>query len=135
IYVVSEHDDRQRAQALGATDFAQKPIEREWLVDRLQNHLQQVDDLSVLLVDDDETARYLAHNNLRQLGPIRVLEASEGGIGLQMFRTEEPKLIILGLIMKRMDGFETLARLKENAETKDIPVIVYTSKSLEPEER
>ena len=39
---------------------------------------------------------------------------------------EKPALIILAAVLPRLNGFETLARLKENHETKEIPVIFMT---------
>lgn len=48
----------------------------------------------------------------------------------------KPDLILLDVMMPGLDGFETLARIKENAETKDIPVIFITSlNSSEDEDR
>lgn len=48
---------------------------------------------------------------------------------------ERPDIIFLDLIMPIMNGFETLQKLKENKVTKDIPVIIVSSKVLSQEEK
>ena len=89
---------------------------------------------SLLLVDDEEVARYL----MRQwLGPSQatVWEAENGPTALRLARERKPDAIFLDLKMPEMDGFEVLTRLKSDAETRTIPVIVVTSKLLTPGER
>ncbi len=70
---------------------------------------------------------------LRQFGD--KLEASGGEQGLKIAGEERPDIIFLDLMMPGMDGFETLSRLKASADTRDIPVIIVTSKVLDEAER
>ena len=74
--VITNVDDRQKALSLGANDFANKPVERRWLLDRLHTLTGRKSPRKVLLIDDEEVSRYL----LRQLFPrqtAQVIEASQ----------------------------------------------------------
>ncbi len=55
-----------------------------------------------------------------------VTGADDGLIGLSRIRQEPPDLIILDVYMPRQPGFYTLRDLKEDPNTKDIPVIMLT---------
>jgi len=83
---------------------------------------------TVLIVDDEETSRYIA----RRLFPdalYRIVE-SNGPEAAERARFERPDLIILDLIMPGRTGFEVMDELKGNPETRDIPVVIHTSKSI-----
>jgi CheY-like chemotaxis protein len=53
---------------------------------------------------------------------------------LSILRTVKPSLIILDIMMEPMDGWETLARIKENPSTRHIPVLMFSAKKISPEE-
>jgi signal transduction histidine kinase/CheY-like chemotaxis protein len=88
----------------------------------------------VMIVDDDETARYVLKRLLTET-PYTVIEAVSGSEGLRRAREDQPQVILLDLRMPEMSGFEALERLKSDPATRDILVIVITSKLVEPEER
>ncbi len=56
-----------------------------------------------------------------------MISALDGEIGLRLAKTKKPDLILLDLVLPKAHGFEVLKRLKEDKETKDIPVIVLTN--------
>ena len=88
----------------------------------------------LLLIDDDESARYLLKKMLGGL-PWRVDEASSGEEGLRLAREARPNLILLYLKMPGLSGFETLSRLKSNPLTSETPVVIVTAKTFAPGER
>jgi CheY-like chemotaxis protein len=88
-----------------------------------------------LIVDDVISDRYLIRGALAALGQFDVIEAEDGSDALTLARKERPDVIFLDLLMPGMSGFEVLKRLKSDAETRDIPVIIHTSKILDEEER
>ncbi|MDD1685884.1 response regulator [Methanoregula sp.] len=64
----------------------------------------------------------------------RVLPCSGGDECISLLRTEKPDVIVLDILMEPMDGWETLARIKENPATQYIPVIMFSAKKISPEE-
>jgi CheY-like chemotaxis protein len=87
-----------------------------------------------MIVDDDKTARYVLKRLLTET-PYTVIEAASGSEGLRRAREDQPQVIFLDLRMPEMSGFEALERLKSDPTTRDIPVVVITSKRVEQEER
>jgi DNA-binding response OmpR family regulator len=91
----------------------------------------------VLVVDDDVTARTLSKALLEMEG-CRVVEAEDGVEALDVVERSDalPDLVILDLTMPRMDGEETLRRLRALIPAADLPVIVLTgSRDTETEVR
>ncbi len=89
---------------------------------------------SVLIVDDDETARYVMGQAMRKLGS-KVREAANGLEGLAMAQNDAPQLILMDLRMPVMDGFTMLERLAGDPRTAGIPVIVVTSSEVSGDDR
>src|SRR6185436_8850481 len=81
----------------------------------------------------EEVSRYVLKQYLKE--PYTLLEASDGTKGLERAKRDNPRLIILDLMMPGMTGYAVLDALKADAATRDIPVIVYTSKVLDKQER
>ncbi len=80
---------------------------------------------TVLIVDDDPTARELMARHLRKAG-FHVLEAPDGRAGLEAARAARPDVITLDVLMPRMDGWAVLQELKSDPDLADIPVIMAT---------
>jgi len=88
----------------------------------------------LLLIDDDESARYLIKKMLGRL-PWPVDEAANGEEGIRKAREAHPNLILLDLKMPGLSGFETLSRLKSDPLTSETPVVIVTSQTLAAGER
>jgi signal transduction histidine kinase/CheY-like chemotaxis protein len=134
VLVVSNLDEPHKAAALGADGFSRKPVTRRWLLEQLYKATGRAAPRKILLIDDEEVSRYL----FRQLFPPnagQIMEAGSGAQGLQMARDDHPQLIVLDLIMPEMGGFELLDQLRADPSTREIPVVVSTSKRLDPAER
>jgi CheY-like chemotaxis protein len=84
---------------------------------------------AVLIIDDEEMARYLSRQIFRG-SPRRIIEAGNGIEGAELARFERPALILLDLVMPGRNGFEVLDELKSDPSTRDIPVVIHTSKTL-----
>lgn len=89
---------------------------------------------TLLVVDDSPDNIVLLSSILRSDYRVKAALDGEAAIELAM-SPEPPDLILLDIMMPRLNGFETCARLKSIAETKDIPVIFLTSKTEEEDER
>jgi signal transduction histidine kinase len=91
---------------------------------------QPIDARSVLVIDDEETSRYVLRQVLAGCGPLRVQEAETGAEGLRLARTWRPDLVLLDLRLPDIDGFDLVDRLSADPATAAIPVIVCTSSVL-----
>jgi len=83
----------------------------------------------VLAIDDDPLAIALIEAILEPAGFV-VARALGGEQGLRAAKTQRPALIILDLLMPGVDGFEVLDRLQADRTTREIPVVVLTSKTI-----
>ena len=84
----------------------------------------------ILVAEDDPNSRKLLDFRLKSVGH-EVIFAVDGGEALEMVTKEKPELVLLDVIMPVMNGFQVLRKLKSQEETKDIPVIMLTSKAQE----
>ena len=130
LIVITTVDDRGKALALGADDYAIKPVERTWLVETLDRLTGREPGPRALIVDDDPTSRYILRQTLRATVPT-VIEADGGNEGLRQARRHRPDLVFLDLVMADLSGEAVLEELKADPETSRIPVIIVTSKHLD----
>jgi signal transduction histidine kinase len=90
--------------------------------------------LTILVIDDEEAVRYVVRKQLSALDA-SVLEAPSGAEGLRMAADTRPDIIVLDLGMPHVTGYEVAEKLKQDARTQDIPVIIHTSRRIEGAER
>ena len=88
-----------------------------------------------MIVDDQEHERHLLRILLVAMGPFELIEVSRGEEAIDRACEEQPQVIVLDLGLPDMSGFQVLERLKSDDRTRDIPVIVHTSKVLDEQER
>jgi len=88
---------------------------------------------TILVVDDSPTDLSLLLAALRPKG-FRLLSAADGDEALVTARREHPDLVLLDVILPRRNGFQVCRQLKTEAETRDIKVILVTSKT-QPSDR
>ena len=79
----------------------------------------------ILIVDDEPDVRKALEMRLQAEG-YQVLQAENGMSGLRAALKSKPDLIILDVDMPDIDGGEVAARLKEDEETRHIPIIFLT---------
>ena len=82
----------------------------------------------VLIVDDNPTNLSVLFNALRD-SEFKVLAAQDGASAIQQAQHVKPDIILLDVMMPGLNGFETCKRIKDNPETRDIPVIFMTALS------
>ena len=85
---------------------------------------------TVLMIDDETNSRKVVKLLLEREG-YRVLTAPNGEEGLILAKVETPDVILLDVIMPKMDGYETLRRLRGDQDMQEIPVIMVTAKGTE----
>jgi CheY-like chemotaxis protein len=84
--------------------------------------------LKILTVDDSKTIRMIVKKAFRPYD-CQIVEGENGVEGLALAAKEKPDLIILDITMPVMNGAEMLAKLKEDADLKAIPVIMLTAEA------
>ena len=83
--------------------------------------------LRILVVDDSSTIRRSAESMLKAEG-YDVVTAENGFEALSMVARHNPDLIFVDIMMPRLDGYQTCAIIKNNAEYRATPVVMLTSK-------
>jgi len=84
---------------------------------------------AILIVDDEPDSVEFVKAVISEIGDFSVISAFDGESGLEKAKTELPDLIILDVMMPKKDGFYVFYALRQNSETKDIPVIMLTGVS------
>lgn len=79
----------------------------------------------VLVVDDDPEIREFVCEVLAQAG-FATVTADDGEEGLALAEARRPALIVMDVMMREMDGYTALTRLRGHPATRDIPVIILT---------
>lgn len=82
---------------------------------------------TILVVDDNKRNLQVVGNILHD-EKYKVAMAINGSTALKLASQLKPDLVLLDIMMPEMDGYEVCKKLKENPETKDIPVIFLTAK-------
>jgi len=82
----------------------------------------------ILIIDDDLDTIRLVGLMLQRHG-YQISAAVNGPQGIDKAVAESPDLILLDIMMPEMDGYEVARRLRENAQTANIPVLMFTAKT------
>jgi twitching motility two-component system response regulator PilH len=85
---------------------------------------------TILVVEDSVTQREMIMDLLQSSG-LMVAIATDGVEALEKIQGETPDLILLDIVMPRMNGYEVCRRLKSDPKTKDVPVVMCSSKGEE----
>lgn len=83
----------------------------------------------ILVAEDEKDIQKVIRVTLKYKGGFDVQFADNGLEVLEKVRAERPDLVILDVMMPKMDGYETLRRLKGDADTASIPVVFLTAKA------
>ena len=114
-------------------DYLTKPIElteltkaldQQWLLTKIDHPAQTI------LVVDDEPNTLEMHARIVETQSIsnQVLRAHNGREALEILHAAGVDLVLLDLLMPEMDGFQVLEAMRENEQTRNIPVIILTGK-------
>jgi CheY-like chemotaxis protein len=133
VVICTGRNGRDRAAALGVTDFITKPFSQRQIRAAVGRLLPEGRG-TVLVVDDDPAVRRLVFETLQANG-IDLREAADGESALAEIAAEKPDVLILDLMMPGLDGFHVLERLQASPESKLLPVVVLTARRLTTAER
>jgi len=85
---------------------------------------------TILIVDDEHDITDLVAYNLTKAG-YRVDKAHDGVEALRLAQARPPRLVVLDLMLPGMDGLEVCRRLRAEARTRSIPILMLTAKGEE----
>ena len=83
----------------------------------------------ILLVDDSATT--LVMESMILQGKYDLCKARDGEEAIERALSEKPDLILLDVIMPKLDGFSTCARLRQHEATRETPIIMVTTRGEE----
>ena len=135
VIVVSMLDERGRGSALGAAEYLVKPVGKDQLLAAVYRAAAMPEQKhTVVAIDDDPLAIELVRASLEPEG-WTVLGAATGQEGLALIREQQPSAVLLDLLMPGMDGFEVVEALRADPDTKSVPVVILTSKSMTQQDK
>ncbi|GGY56369.1 EAL domain-containing protein [Pseudoduganella albidiflava] len=125
--------DRERLLGAGFDGYIGKPIEPDSFVTQLESFLpgemspRKTDDIATILIVDDHVLNRQFLMTLLGFSGHRLMEAASGIEALRLMERDRPDLIISDILMPNMDGYEFVARVRDNPETANVPIIFYTA--------
>src|SRR5947209_2997494 len=134
VLATSMYEEGSSALSYGADIFLKKPLDPAMLVHELRRITGKQRPRRLLLVDDNDLALYILRELLDRPW-LDLIEAHNGREAIEIIHRERPDAVILDLLMPEMNGFEVLEHLRSQEETRDLPVLVHTSKTLSSHER
>ncbi len=84
----------------------------------------------ILYVEDNEDNIYMLSRRLKRKG-YEIIVARDGAEGVAAARAERPALILMDLNLPVLDGWQATRRLKDDPETRGIPVIALSAHAME----
>jgi CheY-like chemotaxis protein len=135
VHIISCESPSHDLYSKGAIGFLSKPATREELEQSLRN-LEAVLDRKIkelLLVEDDDNLR-LSIERLIAHDDIAITAVADGAAALAALAAKSFDCMVLDLGLPDMSGFELLRRLRSDAHSATLPVIVYTGRQLSREE-
>ncbi|MBU0671291.1 MAG: response regulator [Patescibacteria group bacterium] len=90
--------------------------------------------IKIGLVEDDKFLSKMYQSKLGMEG-FEVFAAYDGQEGLDMVRAKKPDIVLLDLVLPKLEGWDVLKALKDDLNTKDIPVIILSNLGQEEDVR
>lgn len=136
VQIISGYDRKREGLELGAFDYIRKPVTKDILLGALDKMVDFGNrKLKKLLVVEDNETQNIAIKELIGNGDVKSYSAYSGEEAYAMLTSEVFDCIIVDLGLPDMSGFDLIEKIKENAAIKSIPIIVYTGRELNHEEK
>ncbi len=108
---------------------AKMPEDKQQTIKRLHNREAIFAQKNILLVDDDARNAFALSKLLSDKG-LRVAIARSGAKALEMLEQKDYHLILMDIMMPEMDGYETIQRIRQRPQFRDLPIIALTAKAM-----
>jgi CheY-like chemotaxis protein len=111
-------------------NVAELPREKQAMLERLTSSDEDLLGKTVLLVDDDARNIFALSSALERRG-MKVLTATTGMEAIELVQsTPELAIVLMDIMMPEMDGYQTMARIRENPAYRRLPIIALTAKAM-----
>jgi CheY-like chemotaxis protein len=106
------------------------PVEKQKMLERLNRSDEDLVGKTALLVDDDARNIFALSSMLERRG-MRVLAATTGGEAIELVQsTPDLAIVLMDIMMPEMDGYQTIAAIRENPIFRRLPIIALTAKAM-----
>jgi CheY-like chemotaxis protein len=106
------------------------PREKQLMLEKLTSSDEDLLNKTVLLVDDDARNIFALSSALERRG-MRVLTATTGMEAIELVHaTPELAIVLMDIMMPEMDGYQTIAHIREEPEYRRLPIIALTAKAM-----
>jgi CheY-like chemotaxis protein len=106
------------------------PAEKQQMIERLHRSDDDLVGKVALLVDDD-TRNIFALSSMLERRGMRVLTAANGSEAIRLVNsTPEVAIVLMDIMMPEMDGYQTIAAIRENPSFRRLPIIALTAKAM-----
>ncbi|MEA2554164.1 MAG: hypothetical protein QOJ65_2340 [Fimbriimonadaceae bacterium] len=123
--------DSSRGSAMNAISYLEKPVTQQALEGAMTHIKEFVDrDVKQMLIVEDDAVQRTSIREMLGADDLNITEAATGKEALESLKAGKFDCMVLDLSLPDMAGFEVLKRAKRQAQHKQMPVIIYTSKDL-----
>ncbi len=106
------------------------PLEKQRMLERLNGSDEDLVGRTVLLVDDDARNIFALSSVLERRG-MKVLTATTGGEAITLVESNpQVAIVLMDIMMPQMDGYQTIAAIRENPSFRRLPIIALTAKAM-----
>jgi HAMP domain-containing protein/CheY-like chemotaxis protein/signal transduction histidine kinase len=110
--------------------FTDLPTEKQRMLERLNSSDEDLVGRTVLLVDDDSRNIFALSSVLERRG-MNVLTATTGNEAIELIKqTPELAIVLMDIMMPEMDGYQTIASIRDNPAYRRLPIIALTAKAM-----
>jgi len=110
--------------------FADMPVDKQRMLERLHSSDENLVGRKVLLVDDDARNIFALSSVLERRG-MHVLTATTGREAIALLHeTPGVSIVLMDIMMPEMDGYETMQVIRNKAEFRRLPIIALTAKAM-----
>jgi CheY-like chemotaxis protein len=110
--------------------FSDLPAEKQHMLERLNSSDEDLIGRTVLLVDDDSRNIFALSSVLERRG-MHVLTATTGKEAIELIeKTPELAIVLMDIMMPEMDGYQTIANIRNKAAHRRTPIIALTAKAM-----
>jgi HAMP domain-containing protein/signal transduction histidine kinase/DNA-binding response OmpR family regulator len=106
------------------------PADKQRMLARIHSSDEGLVDKTVLLVDDDARNIFALSSVLERRG-MKVLAATTGSEALELLdSTPDLAIVLMDIMMPEMDGYQTIAKIRENPARRRLPIVALTAKAM-----